>query len=172
MSDEAILGWFTGRVPDHWFDAPLQVRTDRDEVIVIGTLPVPDVGDAGESARREAEYSRIDAFREETRKKRMEIAGLAEHHFGRKVSWSARCGETHLVFTHLSAPTMTRLRMPERRVLDTLIDAGVARSRSEALQWCVKLVGRHEGAWLADLRTALEDVEAVRTRGPASDDSD
>lgn len=172
MSDDATLGWFAGRVPDEWFNAPLEVRTDRDEIIVIGTLPIPDLGDAAESVRREAEHSRIEAFREETRKKRMEIASAAEHQFEKKVSWSARCGGTHLLFTHLSAPTMTRLRMPERKVLDTLIDAGVARSRSEALQWCVKLVGRHEGEWLADLRTALEDVEAVRTRGPASDDSD
>jgi hypothetical protein len=59
--------------------------------------------------------------------------------------------------------------MAERRVLDTLIDAGVARSRSEALQWCVKLVGRHEEEWLSDLRKALQDVETVRDRGPGSD---
>ena len=51
--------------------------------------------------------------------------------FGRKVSWGARTGDVVVVFTTASVPVMTRLRLPERRVLDTLIDAGVARSRSE-----------------------------------------
>jgi hypothetical protein len=61
---------------------------------------------------------------------------------------------------------MTRLRLRERAVLDTLIEGGVARSRSEALAWCVKLVGRHESEWLADLREALSGVEHVRAEGP------
>ncbi|HVR32726.1 MAG TPA: hypothetical protein VMS74_08450 [Acidimicrobiia bacterium] len=169
MNDETILGWFAGRVPDGWFVGPVEVTGDRDEIIVTGTLAAPDVGDAAASARQHAEQSRIEGFREDSRSRRMEIASAAERHFQRKVSWSVRCGETHLLFTHLAAPAMTRLRMPERRVLDTLIDAGVARSRSEALQWCVKLVGRHEADWLADLRRALEDVETLRDRGPVSD---
>jgi hypothetical protein len=63
---------------------------------------------------------------------------------------------------------MTRLRMPERRVLDTLIDAGVARSRSEALAWCVRLVGENEGEWIGRLRDAFEAVQAVRREGPAA----
>jgi hypothetical protein len=58
--------------------------------------------------------------------------------------------------------------MPERAVLDTLIDAGVARSRSDALAWCVRLVGRNEAAWIADLRVAFEQVETVRAQGPSS----
>lgn len=96
----------------------------------------------------------------------MEIAAAGERHFGRKVSWAVRCGETHQLFTHLAAPAMTRLRLAERQVLDTLIDSGVARSRSEALQWCVKLVARHQHDWLSELRDALEAVESVRERGP------
>jgi len=107
--------------------------------------------------------------RRDTDHRRMEIAAAAERHFERKVSWAAQCGDTRMLFTHLAAPAMTRLRLPERRVLDTLIDAGVARSRSEALQWCVKLVGRHEREWLTELRRVLEDVETVRQQGPASD---
>jgi hypothetical protein len=61
---------------------------------------------------------------------------------------------------------MTRLRQPERQVLDTLVDAGVARSRSEALAWCVKLVGRHTDEWLTDLREAMTQVDELRRRGP------
>jgi hypothetical protein len=61
---------------------------------------------------------------------------------------------------------MTRLRMPERRVLDTLVDAGVARSRSHALAWCVALVAERQDDWLRDLRAALTHVEKVRDQGP------
>jgi len=53
-------------------------------------------------------------------------------------------------------------------VLDTLVDAGVARSRSEALAWCVRLVGQHEEEWLAELREAMTHVAEVRTKGPAA----
>ena len=70
------------------------------------------------------------------------------------------------MFTTLSIPVMTRLRQPERRVLDTLVDAGVARSRSDALAWCVRLVGKNIDAWLEDLRAALRRVEQVRKEGP------
>ena len=169
MTDTTLLGWFAGRIPDGWFTGPVEIEADRDEILVTGTLGVPDTGDAGEGAAREAEASRIEAFREESRGKRMEIARAAERHFERKVSWAVRCGETHSLWTHLAAPAMTRLRMPERKVLDTLIDAGIARSRSEALAWCVRLVGRHESEWLSELRSAMEAVEEVRERGPASD---
>ena len=60
--------------------------------------------------------------------------------------------------------------MLPRRVLDTLIDAGVARSRSEALAWCVRLVAQHEADWIAELRDAMSKVEEVRRRGPGGGD--
>jgi len=61
---------------------------------------------------------------------------------------------------------MTRLRMDERTVLDALIDGGLARTRSEALAWCVRLVGEHQREWLDELLAATETVRAVRERGP------
>jgi len=63
-------------------------------------------------------------------------------------------------------PVMTRLRQPERQVLDTLIAAGVARSRSEALNWCVRLVAEKQAEWLKDLKSALQAVEKARAKGP------
>jgi hypothetical protein len=66
---------------------------------------------------------------------------------------------------------MTRLRQPQRLVLDTLVAAGVARSRSEALAWCVRLVGQHSEDWLAELREAMENVERVRGQGPDAEAS-
>jgi hypothetical protein len=73
-----------------------------------------------------------------------------------------------VLFTHLAVPVMTRLRQPERQVLDTLVDAGVARSRADALAWCVRLVGKHAEEWLTELREAMEKVEQVRAQGPES----
>jgi hypothetical protein len=82
------------------------------------------------------------------------------------VAWGASIGETQVLFTHLAVPVMTRLRQPQRQVLDTLVDAGVARSRSEALAWCVRLVGEHTEEWLGSLREAMAKVDELRTDGP------
>ena len=160
MSTE-VRAWFTGRLPDEWFSEPAQVTVDREEITVMGTLPEPEADDADAAAE-----GRIKRFREETRARRVEIAREAEHRFRRKVAWGARCGGYEEMFTTLSVPVMTRLRQSERRVLDTLVDAGVARSRSDALAWCVRLTGEHTDAWLAELRDALRRVEEVRSQGP------
>jgi len=164
MSTE-IQAWFLGRLPDDWFNEPAEVTTDREEIIVIGTLPPPESAQDAVPPDAMAE-GRIKRFREDTRARRIDIAGEAERKFGRKVAWGARCGSVTEVFTTLSVPVMTRLRQSERRVLDTLVDAGVARSRSDALAWCVRLTGEHADAWLAELRDALRRVEEVRSQGP------
>jgi len=160
------LAWFTGRLPDDWFEGPPEVNVDRDELLVVGRLAAPDTGGADEDDRRAACAARIEGFRDDTRAARMRIADAAEHRFARKVAWGAECGDVRAVFTSLSVPVMTRLRMHERRVLDTLVDAGVARSRSDALAWCVRLVHEHEGAWIEQLRDALVHVQRVRADGP------
>jgi hypothetical protein len=160
-----VGGWLGGRLPDEWFEAAPQITVDRDEILVVGRISAPDVG-GDEAARAAAETGRITRFREETRERRMEIAREAEHRYSRTVSWGAQCGETTEMFTTLSAPVMTRLRQPERQVLDTLVEAGVARSRSDALGWCVRLVAEHADDWLARLRAAMTDVERVRAEGP------
>jgi hypothetical protein len=165
--DTGVSGWFAGRLPDDWFETPPEITVDRDEILVVGRIRAPEAaGDAAATA--EAAAGRITRFREETRDARMKIAREAEHRFGRKVAWGAQVGDSRALFTTLSVPVMTRLRQPERQVLDTLVDAGVARSRSEALAWCVKLVGRNTESWLAELRTAMESVQQVRDRGPAA----
>jgi hypothetical protein len=165
-----VQGWFAGRLPDGWLTGPPEVTVDRDEVLVVGTLAEPDVGpDAAPEARRAALAARIAGFREDTRNQRMRIADEAQHRFGRKVSWGAACGDQRELFTTLSVPAMTRLRMPERRVLDTLVDSGVARSRSHALAWCVRLVAERQDEWLKDLREAMTAVEQVRAEGPKKD---
>ena len=146
-----IERFFTGKVPRSWFTAPVRVQYDDDEILCVGVLA------DGRTAKE---------FRESSRDRRVAIAEEAERRFRRKVSWGVEVGGETVLYTTLSIPTMTRLRLAERAVLDTLVDAGVARSRSDALAWCVRLVGRHQGEWLADLREALTSVERVRAEGP------
>jgi hypothetical protein len=173
-----IRAWFLGRLPDGWFTGEPEVIVDREEITVIGVLPpvkepaaaeaaVDDEGDA--EARADAMAAgRSRRFRAETREARIGIAHEAERRFGRKVSWGVVSEDRKVMFTTLSVPVMTRLRQAERRVLDTLVEAGVARSRSDALAWCVRLVGEHEDSWLSALRGALRHVEQVRAEGPRS----
>jgi len=167
QADE-VRGWFSGRLPGDWFTAAPDILLDREEITVVGTLAAPDPAGASDAERTAAAQGRIRRFREETRGRRIEIAREAEHKFRRKVSWGVTCAGTQELFTTLSVPVMTRLRQPERQVLDTLVKAGVARSRSDALAWCVRLTGENADAWLARLRSALRQVEEVRAQGPGS----
>ena len=154
--------WFRGRLPEGWF-SEIDVRTDREEITVIGTL-----SDAqAEGADGAAAEGRIGRFRSETKAERIEIALEAQARYQRTVSWGVRLGDTEALFTHVAAPVMTRLRQPERQVLDTLVDAGVARSRSDALAWSVRLVGEHADEWLGQLRDAMAEVDKLRGEGPA-----
>jgi len=150
-----VAAWFAGKLPAGWFAGPAEVANDGDEILVLGTLP--DV---------ELAAARIDRFREETRDDRVRIAREAERQFRRKVAWGASCGDQTKIFTTLSVPVMTRLRMPERSILDTLVAGGVARSRSDALAWCVRLVGMHQADWIKGLRDAIVKVDEARNKGP------
>lgn len=164
MTEQALKGWIVGRIPSEWFVAPADFTIDRDEIQIVGTLPDVDAGpDVDADA---AGAGRIRQFREDTRQARMKIAREAEARFGRTVSWGATIGDRTELFTTAAVPHMTRLRIAERKVLDTLVDAGIARSRSDALAWCVRLVASKQSDWLDDLRDALTGVERVRGQGP------
>jgi hypothetical protein len=167
---DILQHWFAAQLPEGWFCGPPEVTFDQDEILVVGALRPAGGGAAGSGTDSQAAAAAcIGHFREASREQRMRIAEAAESRFGRKVSWGVTCGQMTELFTTASVPVMTRLRMTERSVLDTLIDAGVARSRSEALAWCVRLVGRNESEWIAELRAAFEHVHAVRGKGPMSD---
>ena len=125
--------WLAGRLPDGWFTGLPEISIDRDEIVVVGELVPPADAPSEPEAARAAAAGRISRFREDTRAERMQIADEAEARYQRTLSWGAAIGDTRVVFTQLAAPAMTRLRQEQRRVLDTLVDSGVARSRSEAL---------------------------------------
>lgn len=166
---ERIRGWFSGRLPEEWQDSAPEITVDREEITVM--LNLPDVRlaeDVSDREAAEARAGRAKAFREETRDARISIAREAQHRFERKVSWGVVIGGRQELFTHIAVPVMTRLKQPQRQVLDTLIEAGVARSRSEALAWCVRLVEQHADTWLTELREAMSHVAEVRKKGPAA----
>src|SRR4051812_37421108 len=164
---EDAAAFIQGALPDDWFTGPATVSIDRDEIIIVGELPAPKLAeDATDADRAAAEAGRIAAFREATRERRIQIARQVEHRYQRKVAWGAVAGGSEELFTTHSAPVMTRLRQAERQVLDTLVDAGVARSRSDALAWSVRLVGEHAEAWLTELREAMGAVDELRKQGP------
>ncbi|HET6625030.1 MAG TPA: hypothetical protein VFG63_01455 [Nocardioidaceae bacterium] len=168
-SRDRVRGWFHGRLPVEWQAEAPEITIDREEITVMLTVPDVDLpGDVSEPEAAEARAGRTKAFREETREQRIEIAREAEHRFDRKVSWGVTLGGRSELFTHIAVPVMTRLRQPQRTVLDTLVDAGVARSRSDALAWCVRLVGQHADDWLGELREAMSHVAEVRKKGPAA----
>jgi hypothetical protein len=163
-----VRAWFAARLPADWFNEAPDIQVDREEITIVGLLADPGTPGDSEAEWAAAAADRIRRFREETRNRRIEIAREAEHRFRRKVSWGVTCGPVAEMFTTLSVPVMTRLRQSERRVLDTLVDAGVARSRSDALAWCVRLTGENADTWLSRLRAALRQVEEVRDQGPGS----
>jgi hypothetical protein len=166
----ALAAWFSQRLPQEWTAATApEVTVDREEITVILTLTAPETAEgATEAEKAEGIAGLVARFREDTRERRIAIAREAEHRFRRKVAWGVRVGDSRELFTHLAVPVMTRLRQPERQVLDTLVDAGVARSRAHALAWCVRLVGENTATWLGDLRNAMERVEEVRSAGPGT----
>jgi len=165
---QRITAWVVGRLPTDWYIETPQVSVDADEILVVGRLASVELPTGSSTEDRStAESARITGHREDTREQRIRIAEESEEQFGRVMSWGARCGDSLEIFTSASVPVMTRLRMPERHVLDTLLDAGVARSRSEALAWCVRLVAKNEEAWISELRGAFAHVEDVRSRGPS-----
>ena len=169
-ANSTIEAWLIGRIPSDWAAAaPPSIVIDREEITITITVDAPSLAaDASDADRAEAVAGRITGYREDTRDQRMGIARDAEHRFERKVAWAVTVGDRTELFTHVAAPVMTRLRQPERLVLDTLVAANVARSRADALAWCVRLVGENTDAWLAELRDAMTAVDDVRAKGPTS----
>lgn len=160
---DEIRGWLSGRIPADWGATITELQMDPQEVLV--TLRLKDVENV-EGDLEAARLGRIQQFRETTRDARVGISQEAQRKFGRVVSWSAECGEVRQIFTHLALPVMTRLRLPEREVLDALVNAGIARSRAHALAWCVALVRQHQSDWFKELKEAMESVARVRAQGP------
>lgn len=151
-SVEAVVArWFGPRLAARGLPEPDQVEVDRDEILLV--VPLPHNVNAAE-------------FRESTRSQRMTWAREAEETFGRKVSWGTLRDGARRLFTTVRAPVTAQLAMAERRVLDTLISAGLATDRADAVGHCIRLVGEHEADWLGDLRDGVAAAPAGRPERP------
>src|SRR2546421_5816682 len=93
-ADDAAA-WISGRLPEGWYVEVPDITVDREEILIVGSVPDPEVAEgATEAERSAAELGRIARFREDTRDDRIRIALETEHRYGRKVSWAAQSGNT------------------------------------------------------------------------------
>jgi hypothetical protein len=168
MRDDDLLSLLARRLPPDLAAAP-EVRRYPDELVLVLQLDGP----AGVEPQ-----ALIARRREETRGLRMEIARELERATGLPVAWGMRAGGLEVLFTTRTTPVMTRLGRAERELLDTLVAAGVADTRSSALAYAVRAFAAEHADWLAEVRAAIAEVERVRARlrvrprrGPPPDDS-
>src|SRR5690606_4024322 len=110
-----ITDWFAGRLPAEWFTGPPVIEIDRDEIVVIGELPLPQPEeaageDSGRSIPEATKEGAVARFRESTRSARMQIADEAQQRYRRSVAWGVSIDGQRTLFTHLAVPVMTRLR--------------------------------------------------------------
>ncbi|MBK9714511.1 MAG: hypothetical protein IPO81_24855 [Kouleothrix sp.] len=165
MNTTELQSWLKERLPADLVAGMPEIAIYDDEVIVTVPLATGALGaELAGDERRQAEQRLIVQRREETRPLRMKLARELQARLGRPVAWGMRAGETELMFTTRSVPVMTRLGRAERDVLDTLVAAGVADTRSSALAYAVRAFAAEHADWLAEVRTAIAQVEQVRAR--------
>ncbi len=151
------------RLPEPFAAHAPQIRVYNDEVVIVlqsDTEPEPAEG----TTPRDAELAMIARQRESTRPVRMQLADELQPLLRRSVAWGMRVGSSEMLFTTRSVPVMTRLGRAERELLDTLVAAGVAETRSSALAYIVRAFATEHAEWLADVREAIEQVQQVRSR--------
>ncbi len=161
MPDRDVPSWVAQQLPPLLAHRPPEVRQYADELLIVLHVVPPEAFD---SESIEASQALIGRLRAETRGLRMQIASELEGTLGLPVAWGMRLGELEMLFTTRTAPVMTRLGRAERDVLDTLVAAGVADTRSSALAYTVRAFAAEHGAWLAEVREAIAEVERVRAR--------
>ena len=148
------------------------IEVDRGEMRVFGDDGAPEVPDGLDAEGiAAAEQARIDRFRVETRDRRIAVARQAEARYGRPISWGATSGATIRHFTTVHAFVPTRLDFEQRRVLDHLVDAGIAKNRGQGLAWCVDLVRQNEEGWLTRLQEALDTLNETADAAPPTSPS-
>ncbi len=157
MREEELLGLLTRRLPPDLLAAPPELRRYTDELLLVLRLEPP-------ADEPEAAQALITRRREETRPLRVELARELERATGLPVAWGMRVGAVESLFTTRTAPVMTRLGRGEREVLDTLVAAGVADTRSSALAYAVRAFAAEHAEWIGEVRQAIAEVDRVRGR--------
>ncbi|NJO81514.1 MAG: hypothetical protein HC828_01285 [Blastochloris sp.] len=165
MNQVELQEWLQARLPTELLDAPPEIRVYPDEmVIVLQVVRDAALAQLDEAERSPAELQQIAERREGTRKLRMKLARELQASLGLSVAWGMRIGDNEVLFTTRTVPVMTRLGRAEREVLDTLVAAGVADTRSAALAYVVRAFAIEHREWLGEVREALTHIDKVRQR--------
>ena len=170
---ERVAGWFAGRLPQEWQATPAQITIDREEITV--RLSIPDVewartqtaarsrgaGRPGQGVPR-GDPRQADGDRPRGRAplRRQGVVGTAGRRGRRRAQRALdprrRAGDDPAAPAAADGPGHPRRRR-------------VARSRADALAWCVQLVGQHEDDWLTELRDAWRRSPTYAARAPPPD---
>ena len=154
--------WLLAQLPSVITHCETEVTSDEDEMLVILHLNTAGLGDMTDEACREEDQALIAHHRAETKPLRIQLARDIRHLYGYTVTWGMRAGKTVQFFTNNQKPVMTRLSYQERRVLDTLIAANIANTRSAALSYIVRTFAAEHQDWLDEVQDALVRVEQLR----------
>ncbi len=164
MQPDELQAWLAARLPAALMAAQPDIQVYPDEVVLMLHLSDATLPASSGEQQRNAELDFISQQRENSRPMRMKLARQLQKRLGKTVSWGMQVGESSVLFTTRTTPVMTRLGRAEREVLDTLVAAGVAETRSSALAYTVRTFAFEHADWLAEVREAIEQVEQVRSR--------
>ncbi|MDE3075391.1 MAG: hypothetical protein KGJ86_08170 [Chloroflexota bacterium] len=154
--------WLLNHLPATVAAAEPDISVDGDEILIVLKLNTSSI--AEEQNRPEAERALIERRRNETRGLRTQAGRRLGRSFGRAVSWGMQAGDSLELFTNNTAPVMTRLSRQERHVLDALITAKVANTRSGALGYVVRTFAAEHQEWLAEVQEAMSRVAGLREK--------
>ncbi|MBV9230990.1 MAG: hypothetical protein JOZ18_16900 [Chloroflexi bacterium] len=156
--------WLLQQFPATIVSSDPEITVNEDELLIILHLNTDTLASEGE-ARSQAESTLIEHYRHETRTLRIQLGRQIYRTYGFVVSWGMRAGETLQLFTNNNTvPVMTRLSGEERRVLDTLIAANIANTRSTALSYIVRTFAAEHQDWLREVQEASMHMAQLRER--------
>ncbi len=155
MNRHEVRQWLNEHLKE-LYPEPVEASIVDGELLIMGRLPVE-----GEVAEEDAR-NRINQHREESRPQRVDLAQELQRLTGLPVAWGVRYGQVTAYFSSLRVPVMTRLGRAERDVLDTLIRGGIARNRSQAVNWAIQAFARGQRDWLRQMREAVNSLSNIR----------
>jgi hypothetical protein len=164
---DEIKSWLLEQLPSSVLASDPEINIESDELLVILHVAVDSVTGEGE-ARAQSERALIDRLRTETRALRIHLGRSINRTYGMIVSWGMQAGETLQRFTsNTTVPVMTRLTRTERHVLDTLIAANIANTRSTALSYIVRTFAAEHRDWLNEIQGVARHMARLRKQVPS-----
>jgi hypothetical protein len=150
------------QLPAHLLGEEPELTLEDDELLVVMQVNTDGVTGEGKE-RRLGEQELIMRLRQESRALRIQLARAIHHDYGFVVSWGMRAGETLRMFTsNATKPVMTRLTREERKVLDSIIAANIANTRSAAISYIIRIYAREHQDWLQEVQLLSERMAQLR----------